>query len=116
MPWLAAYTGCRQAELGGLRVEDVREEQGIAYLDLKPTADRRLRNRGSARRIPVHPVLIERGFVEYVKAQPKEGLLFSELRPGPHGVLTGAFSFTATGTRSRPHVAKPGSVKRRMTT
>ena len=75
-----------------MRVEDVKEEQGIWFLDLKPTADRRLKNRGSARRIPLSPVLIERGFLEYVKAQPKDGLLFSELRPGPHGVLTGAFS------------------------
>jgi integrase len=30
--------------------------------------------------------------MEYIKSGPKDGLLFPELCPGPHGGLTGAYS------------------------
>jgi integrase len=31
LPWLAAWTGARLSELGGLCVEDVKEEQGLRF-------------------------------------------------------------------------------------
>jgi integrase len=57
-----------------------------------PHASRRLKNEGSRRRVPVHPELVRAGFLEYVKGLPADGLVFPELKPGPHGKLTGAYS------------------------
>jgi integrase len=91
LPWLAAYTGARIEELGGLRVQDMKRDGAVWYFDVQPTEERRLKNMGSARRVPVHPMLIQRGFVDYVQSVPKGGRLFPELRPGPHGVLTASF-------------------------
>jgi integrase len=42
--------------------------------------------------VPVHPELISFGLLDYAKTVPQDGLLFSSLRPGPHGKLSGAFS------------------------
>ena len=91
LPWLAAFTGARVEELGGLRVQDVRQEQGVWCLDIQPTADRRLKTRGSARKIPLHSRLICEGFLEYVKTVPPDGRLFPELRADKHGVFTSRF-------------------------
>ena len=92
IPLLGLYTGARLEELGGLRVQDVRTESGIAYLDFVPTEERRLKNVGSRRRVPIHPDLIKMGFGEWVQQQPPGGRLFTDLKPGRHGKFTGALS------------------------
>jgi integrase len=88
MPWLGAFTGGRREELGGCRVQDVKQEAGIWFLDIVATPERRLKNLGSARRVVLHPRLIHEGLLEYVQTLPKEGRLFPELRPDRHGTLT----------------------------
>jgi integrase len=35
--------------------------------------------------IPLHPDVVARGFLEYVKSQPAGGMLFSGLKPCPKG-------------------------------
>jgi integrase len=72
-PFLAAYTGARIAELTQLRKEDVRESNGIHYLRITPEA-------GSVktqeyRDVPLHPHLIDLGFLDFVAAA-KPGPLF----------------------------------------
>ena len=86
--WIAAFTGARVEEIAGLRVQDVKQESGISYFDFQPTAERRLKNLGSARRVPVHPMLLSNGLLD---ALPKTGRLFPELKANKHGVLSASF-------------------------
>lgn len=93
LPVLAVYTGARLGELGQMLVNDVRHADGIAHLDLNTEGeDKRLKNEGSKRRVPLHPRLIELGFNEYVASQPKEGRLFPELKEDTQKTLTGNWS------------------------
>jgi len=59
---LLAFTGARLAEVIGLRQQDVGEQEGIAYLDIRPHAQRSLKTKASRRRVPVHPELLRLGF------------------------------------------------------
>jgi integrase len=92
LPLLAVFMGARREELGQLRVQDVREEQyfdtdSIPYkvwcLDITDEGDtgNRLKNAYSRRLVPIHPKLIELGFVEYVTKLPDQaGQVFPLLK------------------------------------
>jgi integrase len=95
LPLLAAFTGARLEELGQLRVGDVRHRDGIDYVDINVDDEgKSLKTRGARREVPVHPELVHCGFLEHVERCRASGggLLFPELKPDPHGVLTGNFS------------------------
>ncbi|WP_230531777.1 site-specific integrase [Microvirga roseola] len=79
LPWLMAYSGARAGEVAQLRRQDVRQEPetGFWYLDINPAAGR-LKNKPSARAVPLHPHLIELGFVEWVATQSRERLFYEE--------------------------------------
>ncbi len=90
---LGLYSGMRLEEYMGLRVQDVRDVEGVLCFDLKSRADRTLKTASSKRIVPVHDALKRLGLVEWRDAQPKDGLLFPELRPdAKHGKLTAALS------------------------
>lgn len=82
LPWLCAYAGSRITELAQLRREDVRqdEEKGFWIIRITPDAGgvkgRRYRD------IPVHPHLVDLGFIAFAQAS-SEGPLFHE--PTPKG-------------------------------
>jgi integrase len=92
LPLLAVFMGARREELGQLRVQDVREEQyfdtdsiphKVWCLDITDEGDtgNRLKNAYSRRLVPIHPKLIELGFVEYVTKLPnQEGQVFPLLK------------------------------------
>ncbi|MCO6048382.1 site-specific integrase [Mesorhizobium sp. RP14(2022)] len=73
-PWLAAFTGARIAELTQLRKEDVRVEGGIHYMRITPQAGSV--KTGQYRDVPLHPQLVERGFLEFVNASAGGPLFF----------------------------------------
>jgi integrase len=105
LPLLALYTGARLEELGQLRPKDVKEQ---SYLDgddkpctawtisiMEDEADGlHLKNAGSARVVPVHPLLLELGFAELVKAAlaKKQARLFDRLTPDKYGSYTAKWS------------------------
>ena len=67
IPWLLAFTGARVEEVAQALVADVRERDGIAYLDINAESEgKSLKNAGSARRVPLHPALVAEGFLDYV--------------------------------------------------
>ena len=72
LPLIAAYTGARREEIAGLAPEDIVTEDGIAAFHFRPTEIRRLKNRPSQRKVPIHPHLLELGFMEHV-AQAETG-------------------------------------------
>ena len=90
LPLLGLWTGARLEELGGLRVEDVKEEGTRPYIFIRAADGRRLKNRGSERRVPLHPALVRAGFLDYVTERKRAGdaLLFSELKADSHGTRT----------------------------
>lgn len=67
LPLLGLYAGCRIGEVSQLHLNDVREIDGVWALDINDyTKDKRVKTKEtSIRRIPLHPKLIELGFLEY---------------------------------------------------
>lgn len=83
VPWIGAYTGARLSEICQLRREDILKVEDIWCMKFAPEAGS-LKTSGSERVVPVHPALIESGFLDYV-AQVKSGPLFAELSPDKFG-------------------------------
>ena len=121
LPLLALYTGARLEEMGQLRPSDVREETYPDADDKEQAAwfihvvedeedDLKLKNAGSERVIPIHPVLEEQGFIRFVQTAKDVGQarLFPALRPDKYGRLTakwgewfGAYKRTVVGITDR---------------
>lgn len=91
MPLLMFYTGARREELAQLSVRDVgRDASGTHFISILAIADendagRGVKTSGSRRMIPIHPDLLERGFLVYAQSLPGEGQLFPRLAPNPDG-------------------------------
>ncbi len=66
LPLLGAFTGCRLGELTQLEAGDVRERDGVWIIDINDEGDKELKSNSSVREIPVHPALIEAGFLDFV--------------------------------------------------
>ena len=86
MPWLLAFTGARLEEVCQSLVRDIRESKGVWYLDINSDHETKsLKNAGSARKVPLHPALIEEGFLDYLGTLPADGPLFPDLSPDRFG-------------------------------
>ena len=83
VPWIGAYTGARPTEICQLRAEDVIKVDDIWCLKFDPAAGS-LKMSGSGRIIPLHPALIESGFLKFA-TKIKSGPLFLELSPDKFG-------------------------------
>ena len=97
LPLIALLSGAREEEIGQALVTDVKEEHGIAYLDINTLdrrAGKRVKNRSSRRKLPLHPELLRCGLLEYVQKQQRAGneRLFPDLRPSVSGQVTGNWS------------------------
>lgn len=77
-PWLMAYTGARVLEVAQLRKEDVGEAHGVAFIHITPEAGKNKTE--TARKVPLHPHLIEQGFLAFVAQQPDGPLFYDPLR------------------------------------
>ena len=66
IPWVLAYTGARVDEIAQLRTYDVQKIDGIWALDITPEAGGT--KDGNARLVPLHPHLIQQGFLEMAQA------------------------------------------------
>ncbi|MHC4040795.1 DUF6538 domain-containing protein [Bradyrhizobium sp. 23AC] len=73
LPWLCAYTGARIGEVAQLRREDVRREGDHWMAKITPEAGP-VKNK-EAREVPLHPHLVEQGFIDFVMASC-DGYLF----------------------------------------
>jgi len=96
LPLLALFTGARLEELGQLRVDDVRQDAGtgIWFFDINADEGKHLKTASSYRKVPVHPQLIELGFLEYHKEMKEQGQerLFPLLKSKQHDISTAAWS------------------------
>ncbi|MBX9915406.1 MAG: site-specific integrase [Pseudomonadaceae bacterium] len=72
LPLLGLFQGARLNELCQLRVEDVRQEQGIWIISINDQGGKRLKNSGSSRDIPLHRAVLNAGFLEFVDKRHAE--------------------------------------------
>jgi integrase len=91
LPWLVALSGARIGELAQLWAEGIKNENGVHFMEIKAARDGgSLKTPNSERKVPLHPVLIEDGFLDFVKAQG----------PGP------LFYLRSSGDPNRRHASK----------
>jgi integrase len=67
LPLLALFTGARRSELTTRKAADVSQDIATGHWTL--AIHGKLKTRGSARTLPIHPALIRLGLLEFVKAQ-----------------------------------------------
>ena len=84
LPLILLYSGCRREEAANLALADIQKEGSVWFMDLAPdlTRGRRLTNKASGRRVPIHSHLNELGFLDYVEAMKARGetLLFPKAK------------------------------------
>ncbi len=67
IPLIACYSGMRLNEICQLYVADVQDVEGVWCFSVNDTKDKRLKNQASERMVPVHPMLLKLGMLEYVE-------------------------------------------------
>jgi len=95
VPLVALYSGARLQEIAQLYVDDVRCCGEFWIFDFNEEGeDKQLKTVSSRRKTPVHPKLIEAGFLEYVNTQKEKGerRVFSDLSMSCDGTYSNIFS------------------------
>lgn len=92
---IAVYTGARLNEIAQLLVNDIREVEGVLCFDITDLMEggnqlddrKQLKTVAAKRVVPVHPVLIELGLLEYKRSLESRGIdrLFPEFTKGVNG-------------------------------
>ena len=77
VPTLCAYSGARLSEVCQLRTQDIRLIEGVWCMAFDPEAGS-LKTESSERAVPLHPVVLDSGFLEFV-ATAGGGPLFKSL-------------------------------------
>jgi integrase len=83
VPLLGAYSGARLSEICQLRGEDILQLSGVWCMRFAPEAGS-LKTAGSERVVPLHPAVIEAGFLKFA-SESSNGVLFPTLPPDVFG-------------------------------
>jgi integrase len=89
IPLIAKYSGMRQNEICQLKISDIKTEvistgDTIYYFDLNDEEDKHLKNENAFRFVPIHPKLVELGFIDYYNSvKDKQDILWKHLRLHP---------------------------------
>ncbi|PHP28991.1 hypothetical protein CJ301_00415 [Limimaricola cinnabarinus] len=95
MPLIGYLMGTRMEEAAQAGPDDVQSDEGIAYLIVRQALGDSVKSENATRKIPVHPALIDLGFMELVERARKRGdrRLFPSLTRGANkGTLTENFT------------------------
>lgn len=110
VPLVAVYSGARQGEICQLLTCDIKEAHGILYMHITEEDDdgnivKTVKNENSKRLVPLHPVIIEMGFLDFVEKRKAQGkkVLF-ETRS--HKPLTGQYYSKRFRVFNREHITK----------
>ena len=90
VPLIALYTGMRMNEICQLDKGDIKQQDGIWYIDINDEREKRLKNKTSIRIIPVHKKLIELGFLNHIRNSKYR--LFDDIPLGHNGTYSYIFS------------------------
>lgn len=109
IPLLAACSGARAGELAQLWAERVREIDGILAMELRPAEDGgTFKNAGSERVVPLHPALVEAGFLDFVKAKGRGPLFYGRVTGrGERHASKGTVNHLASWIRKHPGFDNP---------
>lgn len=77
VPWLCAATGSRLSTMMNLRPQDVKMIDGVPCLEVLAEAGP-IKTDEASRVVPVHPSLIDQGFLDFVASRSGEPRLFYE--------------------------------------
>ncbi|KQO49396.1 hypothetical protein ASF24_09650 [Methylobacterium sp. Leaf86] len=83
LPLLLVTTGARVGEMAQLSGDRVRTVDGVLCLVIEPASDGgSLKNATSERTVPMHPALIQSGFIEFVKGKGDGPLFYNRAKSG----------------------------------
>lgn len=110
-PLVALNVSGRPAEPAGLAVSDVFDDVPIPYIYVRYNSLRRLKGTDSERKVPVHPKLIELGFLEYVRTMRANGhvALFPEWKHPENKMDFAKMMFKGFFGPARTHLFPDGS-------
>lgn len=90
LPMLGLFTGGRISELAQLDVADIQQHESIWAISINEEGDKSLKTVASNRLIPIHPTLLECGFLDYVNDAKAHGSkIFPYLTPDAFGSYGG---------------------------
>lgn len=106
------YSGMRREEACKLLIDDIDEEDGIPFFNIRKTHAGTVKTATSVRKVPINSELRRLGFLDYVAAMKKAGeiYLFPEIIPGRGGRTLGDVFFKNVWLNIKPHLTlvKPG--------
>ena len=106
------YSAMRREEACKLLVEDIDEEEGIPFFNIRKTHAGTVKTATSVRKVPINSELRRLGFLDYVAAMRAAGevYLFPEIIPGRGGRTLGDVFFKTIWLSIKPHLTavKPG--------
>ena len=78
---LGIISGMRTNEMCQLRLIDIKKQKNIWFIFVEDTEETKVKTENSIRKVPLHPQLIDLGFIDYMTTQKKSkrGRLFWEL-------------------------------------
>jgi integrase len=82
VPLIVLLCGMRPREVCQLYQEDIKQEANIWYFDINAQKDKSVKTLESERLVPLHPLLIELGFLKYCKSQKHERIFPSLINAG----------------------------------
>lgn len=88
VPWVCAYTGARVGEIVQLRKSDLIDHGKHFAIFITPDGTVTVKD-GEYREVPIHPHLVETGFIDFVRSQD-DGYLF--LKPNAKGEIRGSWN------------------------
>src|SRR5439155_1689851 len=108
IPLIALHSGMRLNEICQLRVTDFKQSpKGNYYFDVNDEDGKRVKNRPSKRRVPVHSVLLKLGILDFVRERANSGSqgIFKDIRMSNHGYYSERMSrwFNEGLSTSRGH-------------
>lgn len=104
IPLLATCSGARAGELAQLWAERVRKIDGVLVMELRPAEDGgTFKNAGSERVVPLHPALVDAGFLDFVKAKGRGPLFYGRVTGrGERHASKGTVNHLAGWIRKQP--------------
>lgn len=87
IPLIAIYNGLRLNEICQLYRDDITQSEGVWCFDVNDKKDKKVKNRNSKRLVPIHPVLLDLGFVDFCETVNHERL-WPALKIGSQGYST----------------------------
>ncbi|MEC5293614.1 MULTISPECIES: site-specific integrase, partial [unclassified Aurantimonas] len=92
VPLIALYSGMRMGEIVQLLISDIKQEKDVWFFDISKGEEKSLKTAGSARRVPIHDVLLKGGLLDLLADKPGTHRVFSDVEKGKDGYFSHNFS------------------------